>query len=208
MVPAMRRTVLSAAVLLVAAGTSVQAGPHVRGGVTYGLVDETAPGQHQVAPFVALGARAGRIVGEVDYAYLSFMEPDSTRGGVHRLGATLRADLYRNENKPCVWRLACTKAMSVYGSLGAGMRYGQWLLDAHRISPNTDRQREAHVGIGIELDNEVAPFRHGWQFGLRFVVAPRGAEADALCRGTCAMTTAPNSYDRAIFFEWSALIGQ
>ncbi|MGN6104642.1 MAG: hypothetical protein ACTHU0_06040 [Kofleriaceae bacterium] len=51
---------------------------------------------------VALGARLGPVTLETDYAYLSFMEPDVSDGGMHRLGLNLRGDLYRSTNRPCV----------------------------------------------------------------------------------------------------------
>jgi len=200
------RNVLALALLLTP--TAAEAGPAVRFGLTFALVDEGAPGQHELGPFIGLGARLGPALVEADYAYLSFMEPDTGPGGMHRVGVNLRADLYRNTERPCLPRIACTRALGVYAEIGGAMRYGQWHLDAHTISPRTDRQREAHVGIGIELDNTLVPTRHGWQLGLRFAVAPRD-DIDFACRGTsCDLREPDRAYDRAVLVEWSFLIGR
>src|SRR5436190_16487294 len=157
----MRRLLVFAAIL---AAVPAVADPSVRFGLTGALADQGAPSQAPFGPMIALGARVGPVVGEVDYAYLSFVDPETVDGGLHRLGVTLRADVYRDENRPCIAGIACTKALTLYAELGAGMRYGQWALDAYRRAPsNSDKQREAHLGFGVAFDNQIAPHRLGWE---------------------------------------------
>src|SRR5690349_473771 len=91
------------------AGTSASADPTVRFGLTGALADQGAPSQTPFGPMIALGARLGPVVGEVDYAYLSFVDPETVDGGMHRLGANLRADVYRDDTRPCLIGIACTK---------------------------------------------------------------------------------------------------
>jgi len=204
-------TLPRAALLVALSATTAAADPALRFGLTGALADQGAPQQHQFGPMIAVGARVGPVLGEVDYAYLSFMDPDTVDGGMHRLGVNLRADLYRDANRPCLRGLACTKAFSVFAELGAGMRYGQWALDAHRRSPSTsDRQREAHVGAGIALDNTLAPRRLGWQLGVRLAAAPRD-DLMLACRGTsCAADGIDRSgeIDYSFLVEWTFLVGR
>ena len=191
---------------------AAEAGPTMRFGLTMAALDESAPEQREIGPMIGVGARLGPVLLEVDYALLSFMEPDVSRGGMHRVGANLRADLYRRTNHQCISRLlACTRGTSVYAQAGVAMRYGQWHLDADTREPATSRQREAHVGLGFELDNKIVPYRYGWQFGVRFALAPRSDLAVA-CRssGGCAGLSSDEvtGYDRAVLVEWTFLIGQ
>jgi hypothetical protein len=191
-------------------GAPASADPALRFGLTGALTDQGAPQQHPFGPMIALGARLGPFLGEVDYAYLSFVDPETVDGGMHRLGFNVRADVYRNANKPCIGGLACTKAFTLYAELGAGMRYGQWALDAYRRSPaTTDRQREAHVGFGLALDNQLAP-RLGWQLGFRLAAAPRD-DLMLACRGeSCVEGELDRSgkIDYSLLFEWTFLIGR
>jgi hypothetical protein len=185
--------------------------PSIRFGLTGALADQGAPQQTPFGPTLALGARLGPVLGEVDYAYLSFVDPDTIDGGMHRVGFNLRADLYRDADRPCMWGLACTKAVTLYAELGAGIRYGQWALDSMRRSPTTsDRQREAHLGVGIALDNQINPTRLGWQFGLRVAAAPRD-DLMLACRGaSCAADGIDRSgeIDYSLLFEWTFLVGR
>ena len=123
---------------------------------------------------VAVGLRGGPFVGEVEWAYLSFFEPDTTSDGVQRVGVTLRADVLRRYTTHCMFRYACTRGSSLWVDAGVAERFGQWLLDAHDIAPAQSREPEAHVSLGIELDNQIRPMRNGWQLGVRFAVSPRG----------------------------------
>ncbi|HLL24516.1 MAG TPA: hypothetical protein VK427_20435 [Kofleriaceae bacterium] len=204
----MRRLLVLLSVL---AAAPAAADPSVRFGLTGALADQGAPAQTPFGPMVALGARIGPVVGEVDYAYLSFVDPETVDGGMHRLGFNLRAELYRDANRPCVFGLACTRAFTLFAELGAGMRYGQWALDSVRRSPATgDRQREAHVGFGFSVDNQLQPTRLGWQFGLRLAAAPRD-DLMLACRGaTCASDGIDRSgdIDYSVLFEWTFLIGR
>ena len=90
------------------------------------------------------------------------------------------------------------------------MRYGQWALDSVRRSPATsDRQREAHLGAGIALDNQLQP-RLGWQLGFRIAAAPRD-DLMLACRGeSCAAGGVDRSgaIDYSLLFEWTFLIGR
>ena len=197
--------------LLAFATPAAADGPAFRFGLTGALADQGAPQQNPFGPMVALGARIGPILGEVDYAYLSFVDPETVDGGMHRLGLNLRGDLYRDADRPCIAGFACTKAFTVYAELGAAMRYGQWALDAYRRAPATsDRQREAHVGAGVAFDNQLYPRRLGWQLGFRVTAAPRD-DLMLACRGeSCSADGIDRSgaMDYSFLFEWTFLIGR
>lgn len=186
-------------------------GPAIRFGLTGALADQGAPSQTPFGPMLALGTRIGPILGEVDYAYLSFVDPETIDGGMHRLGLNVRADVYRDANRPCLMGLACTKAFTLYAELGAAMRYGQWALDAYRREPaNSDRQREAHIGVGLSIDNQLHPRRIGWQLGFRLAAAPRD-DLMLACRGeSCAGDGIDRSgeIDYSLLFEWTFLVGR
>ena len=199
--------------LLAAVGTA-SAGPSTRFGLTFAAEDQAAPGNHELGPTLAVGERMGPLTLEVDYAYLSFMDSHTSAGGIHRLGVNLRADVLRMSSESCRRFMACTRGSSLFAEAGIAERYGQWHLDAHSSSPNgVDRVREAHLGIGIELDNHVVPYRYGWQFGLRFTMSPHDSAMDPACRSTtCAAGTQPTStsqsgIDKAILVDWTFLIG-
>ena len=66
-------------------------------GITLGLADQGAPGIFQIGPQASIGERVGAFTGELDYAYLSFFDPDASSTGVHRFGLTLRAELLRDD---------------------------------------------------------------------------------------------------------------
>ena len=195
---------------IVAAGPA-SADPSVRFGLTGALADQGAPSQAPFGPMIAVGARVGPIVGEGDYAYLSFVDPETIDGGMHRLGVNLRGDLYRDADRPCIAGIACTKALTLYAELGVGMRYGQWALDAYRRSPsNSDKQREAHIGFGVAFDNQLSPHRLGWELGFRLTAAPRD-DLMLACRGeSCAADGIDRSgkLDYSFLFEWMFLIGR
>ena len=208
----MRRLLVFAPVVLGFTASHAEADPSVRFGLTGALMDQGAPQQNPFGPMIALGARLGPITGEVDYAYLSFVDPETVDGGMHRLGFNLRGDLYRNDQNPCIAGLACTRAVTIYAELGAGMRYGQWALDSVRRAPATsDRQREAHLGFGIALDNQLQPHRLGWQLGFRVAAAPRD-DLMLACRGgdSCTPSGVDQSgkIDYSFLFEWTFLIGR
>lgn len=205
------RHALGIACVLAFAASTASAAPAVRLGLTFALADQGAPGQHELGPLVGIGTRLGPVLLEADYAFLSFMEPDTGPGGMHRLGVNVRADLYRDDTRPCIPLLACTRALAFYAEVGAGMRYGQWHLDANTRSPETDRQREAHVGLGVEMDNTLFPRRYGWQLGVRFAIAPRG-DVMVACRGmgcsAAGMVEGGSSLDRSVLVEWTFLLGR
>ncbi len=147
------RAVLLAATVLALATATAHAGPAARIGLTFALADESAPLQHQVGPMLALGVPLGRVVVEADYAFLSFMEPDTEGGrGMHRFGVNVRADLYRATER-CFVHFGCARGLGAYAEVGAAIRRGQWHLDANTTSPaDADRRREVHVGLGLELE--------------------------------------------------------
>jgi hypothetical protein len=208
-VVSMRRAIVSVSVALLA--SSAAADPSVRFGLTGALADQGAPSQAPFGPMIALGARVGPIVGEVDYAYLSFVDPETIDGGMHRLGVNLRADVYRDEDRPCIAGIACTRALTLYAELGAGMRYGQWALDAYRRAPaDSDKQREAHIGLGIAFDNQLHPHRLGWELGFRLTAAPRDDLMLACRGGSCGADGIDRSgkLDYSLLFEWMFLIGR
>jgi len=203
-----------AATLFLSTTTALAGGPTMRFGLTGAIEDQGAPGKYVFGPIVGLGLRAGPFVGEVEWAYLSFFDPDTTDGGIHRLGLSLRADLYRSYATHCMFRGGCTRAQSLWLEAGAGERFGRWQLDASHMAPASDHQPEAHVGIGIELDNQIYPMRNGFQLGLRFAVAPRGYDPLDDCRtagGSSCMAGADNGnhggIDSSVLLEWMFLFG-
>ena len=192
---------------LVLAGGVAEAEPTARFGLTGALADQGSGGAYELGPQVALGERFGAFVGELDYAYLSFFDSAVSPGGVHRVDVTLRADLVRTLRATRCTNFACTRATSFYGELGAGERFGRWIVDATHAIPATTPQPELHFGLGLELDNLLVPRRNGWQLGLRFVIAPRDAQPGVACRGGCtSVPGTPGGLDHAVFVEWMFVI--
>jgi hypothetical protein len=184
------------------------AGPTSRFGLTYGVVDPAASSV-ELGPMVSLGERAGGFVGELEWAYLSFIDPEASRGGVHRLGVTLRADLAQWSSYRCWGRWACSHGRAFYAEAGAAERYGHWTVDAFRISPINSPQPEAHIGLGFELDNQLSPYRNGWQLGIRFAIAPSDPTMTTACRGTNCMTTVSGGgTQKAVLLEWMFVVGK
>lgn len=199
-------------VAVLGAGGLAQAEPSTRLGLTLGIADQGAPGVFQIGPQASLGERLGPIVGELDYAYLSFFDPSASPTGVHRIGVTLRADVLRSGDAFCS-HFACTRGRSIYAEIGGAERFGKWQVDAYHQVPANDPVPEAHIGIGLELDNQVVPYRYGWQLGLRFAVSPRDQESImASCRGNCSTVGGGSSsgggLDRALLVEWMFLFGR
>lgn len=204
------RVVLLVAAFVTATATA-HAGPTARIGLTFALADQGAPEQHQVGPMIAVGIPFSRFVVEADYALLSFMEPDVVGGGgMHRFGVNFRADLLRATHH-CFIHFGCAAGIGAYAEVGAGMRRGQWHLDANTVSPAlADRQREAHIGFGLELDNRIVPTRLGWQFGIRLTAAPHD-DLMVACRGTgCASPAVSKNGDTDLAFlvEWMFVVGR
>ncbi len=209
------RKLAAATALLVLGGVANAGGLTARFGLTGAIDDQAAPGKIEGGPAVGLGLRSGPFVVEVEWAYLSFFEPDTVSNGVQRVGVSLRADVLRSYATHCWFRGGCTRATSLWAEVGAGERFGQWQLDAQNIAPANSHEPEAHVAIGIEFDNQIWPMRNGWQLGLRLAVAPRGVGTDATCRttGDCTMTSSPTAndkggYDKAVLVEWMFLFGR
>ena len=201
--PMLPKVVVAVAVL---AGTAM-AGPTARFGLTAAGHDPASPTM-EIGPMVALGQRIGPIVGEVEWAYLSFLDPNASEGGVHRLGVTLRADLMQWRGVGCHLRYSCTRGRSIYGELGAAERFGRWYTDAFHESPLKTPQPEVHVGVGLELDNQLVPNRNGWQIGLRFALAPADPVVSAVCRGSCPASARSGGTEKAVFVEWMYGIGR
>jgi hypothetical protein len=195
---------LAALALALVAGTA-HTGPTARFGLTWGAKDPQAQSV-ELGPMVTLGDRIGPFVAEGEWAYLSFLDPDASITGVHRLGLNLRMDLITNRAKHC-WSFACTRGSEIYAEAGAAERYGRWRVDAYSVSPRTTPQPELHVGVGLELNNQVWPNRNGWQLGLRFAVAPSDPPLTAVCRGSCPTTTTSGGTEKALFVEWMFLVG-
>lgn len=197
------------ALLLVAAlAGAAHAGPTARLGMTIALADQGAPLQNQVGPMIGVGIPFGRLVVEADYALLSFMEPDVVGGGgMHRFGVNLRADLLRRTNH-CFVHFGCAAGVGAYAEVGAAVRYGQWHIDANTQSPaGANRQRELHLGFGVELDNRIVPTRLGWQFGVRLTAAPRD-DLMIACRGTGCPSGDGGELDLAVLVEWMFILGR
>jgi hypothetical protein len=211
------KTLAAATAMLAFTAVANAGGPTARFGLTGAAWDQSAPGKVVGGPELAVGVRGGRFVAELEWAYLSFFDADTTGGGVQRLGVSLRADILRSYATHCI-REACTHATTLWADVGAGERFGQWLVDAHTISPAGDREPELHATLGIELDNQAWPMRNGWQLGVRFAVSPRGVGSGTACRTAdgCVMaaagsqTTAADKggYDDSILLEWMFLFGR
>ena len=209
----MRAVTLLAAALLATTTATANAGPTARLGMTFALADQGAPLQHQIGPMIGVGIPFGRFVVEADYALLSFMEPDVVGGGgMHRFGVNLRADLLRRTNH-CFIHFGCAAGIGAYAEVGAALRRGQWHIDANTQSPaGANRQRELHLGFGLELDNRIVPTRLGWQFGIRIAAASRD-DLMIACRGSGCPggATASNSGDKldlAVLVEWMFILGR
>lgn len=191
---------------------AAESGPTMRFGLTGALSNGDAPGKWEAGPAVGLGLRSGRFVGELEYAYLSFFDPDTVGGGVQRVGVSLRADVLRSFATRCLFRGGCTRAQALWVEGGAGERFGQWQLDASHVTPVAEHQPEAHLSLGIELDNQIRPMRNGFQLGVRVAVAPRGTDPLASCRGSGCMPTATDAtnqggYATSVLIEWMFLFG-
>lgn len=160
----------------------------------------------------ALGERVGPFTVEADYAYLSFMDWHTGDKGMQRLGLNVRADVFTVKADHCRRYFACTRGSSLYVEGGVAERYGEWHLDSNTVTPS--RAKEVHLGVGIELDNRLVPYRYGWQFGVRFAMTPHDTNMmDPSClSSTCS--TAPTSststtsgVDKAVLLEWTFLVG-
>jgi len=199
------------AVLLVGLSSVAHAdGVTARFGMTASpYADESVPSDfHEVGPMIAVGDRLGPFVGEVEWAFLSMFDPLASTSGVHRLGLTLRADVWHDPS----WNES-THAKAFYVEGGAGERIGQWLVRPTEMVPTTSPQPEAHIGVGFEMDNETHPHRNGWQLGLRFAVSHGDRLDEVACRsttGTCAggvRLATTSATERAFFVEWMYVIG-
>jgi hypothetical protein len=207
--------VVVASVVALGLGGHALAGPTVRFGLTGAIADQTAIDKHVMGPAIGIGLRAGPFVGEVEWAYLSFFDPDTTSGGVHRLGVALRADVLRTLGTHCLFRTGCTRAQSLWLEVGAGERLGQWQLDAAHVAPASSHVPEAHLSLGLEIDNQIYPMRNGFQVGVRLAVAPRGSGAMSACRGSGCVTPTSTTgdlgnhggYDSSVLVEWMFLFG-
>jgi len=196
-------------VLLVGMSSVAQAdGLTARFGMTFSpYADETVPESfHEIGPAIAVGDRLGRFVGEVEWAWLSMFDPVASPNGVHRLGVTLRTDLWQRQQS--------MEGGAIYAEGGAAERFGQWLVRPTEMVPATSPQPELHLGVGFEMDNETHPHRNGWQVGLRFAVAHGDHLEEVACR-TAGSTGCPtgnrlavaSGTERSFFIEWMYLIG-
>lgn len=204
----MLSSMLRPVALLLALTATASAGESLRFGVTTAIKDPDASGHFELGPMVGVGERLGRFLGELDYAYLSFIDPDTQGGQVQRVGLNLRFDVDRSFLH-CT-HYACTRATSFYVEAGAAERFGHWFIDTAHVSPVREPNPEAHIGVGLEWDNQITPHRNGWQFGLRFALTPKDAYYDAACRGaTCMTSPSPSSggTNASVFVEWMYLLG-
>jgi len=208
----------AATALLVLSGVANAGGLTARFGLTGAAWDQGAPGKTVAGPEIAIGVRGGPFVAELEWADLSFFDADTTGAGVQRVGVSLRADILRSFATHCVLRYACTRATTLWADVGAGERFGQWLVDAYNISPANSREPEVHASLGIEFDNQIWPMRNGWQIGVRFAMSPRGVGEGPACRAgdACVMSPTPvqttagdkGGYDSSLLLEWMFLFGK
>jgi hypothetical protein len=211
-----------AAVGLLMVGSVAVAGPTARFGLTYGLEDQAAPNAVEVGPLVAIGERIGPFVGELDWTYLSFFDPAASASGVHRLGLNLRADVLSDVRPGRCGRLWCEQGRTLYAEIGGAERFGRWEVDANTTVPTSSPQPEAHLGVGVEFDNQLHPHRNGWQVGLRFAASPAMTATTpmdpvpttiAACQvskgGSCqpSGSSTSNRLATGVFLEWMFLIG-
>jgi hypothetical protein len=199
----MLRSVAVVVLALASLPTAATAAPAMRFGVTAAVHDPDAAGHFELGPMAAIGARLGRFVGELDYAYLSFIDPDVSGGQVQRVGANLRFDVDRTM-RHCT-HYACTRASSFYVEAGAAERFGHWFVDDAHVAPLRSPNPELHLGLGLEWDNQITPHRNGWQFGLRIALTPKDVEPIALRSGMPSSET--SGTNASVFFEWMYLLG-
>ncbi len=183
---------LATALAVGALATPVHADPQLRFGLTSGA-DRNTPEGAQIGPLFAVGARADRFTGEVNYAYLSFLDPYSR---IHRAGVALRMEVARWLVNP---RNGYTKAL--YVEAGAGKRWGSWLINEMSNAYATT-QSEAHLGIGYQL-------ARSWSLALRVGGSRRHAELGTTCRGvSCSiMEGTPGGVAQSVMLEWMFLLG-
>lgn len=182
----------STVAVLVASASVAAADPVFRFGLTSGVNRNTVEGV-EAGPVLALGGAAGRFVGEVNYSYLSFLDPAT---GIHRAGVALRTDLTR-WGTPRYYR-------TLYGELGFSKRWGSWRLgDEYHAQPRS--QNEAHAGLGYQLDDK-------WQLALRVGFARRDAMEPACpsgfaCRSISVMESATDLVS-SVMLEWVFMLGR
>src|SRR5262245_54913705 len=90
--------------------------PVARFGMTFG-VDRNAPEAHEVGPLIGFGIALGRFIGEANYTYLSFMDPNTS---IHRVGLAVRASFFQRD---CIH---CSDPSAAFGEIGAAVRRGNW----------------------------------------------------------------------------------
>jgi hypothetical protein len=173
--------------VILLASSVASAEPAMRIGMTFG-VDRNAPEAREFGPQFGAGFRAGRVVGELSYAYLSFFDPDTS---IHRVGVSLRADVWRFQSG-CTDR-RCRVSKAIYGEVGTARRMGRWLVNEMPYVYQTAPQHELSLGVGYSLGNYLAPQDAGWQIGLRFSAARRDPLLGSACRGDGCMVAMPAS---------------
>ena len=194
-----------AILVLLASATSASADPTLRFGLTFG-VDDNIPEAKQYGPMLAVGLSESRFGAELQYSYLSFMDPSTE---VHRVGVALRGDIMRRHVRrlcPMPSRFACTESRALYGEVGAAHRFGHWRA-TDLATRDTTSQREVSAALGIELG---LPTRGAWQLGLRLSAARRDPELMFSCRGCSVMpmTTESSPVALGLMLEWAWLFGR
>ena len=170
---------------------SVAADPLVRFGLTSGANRQTREGV-EFGPMLAAGLSAGRFTGEINYSYLSFVDPETA---THRSGVALRADL-------ASWGDA-RYMKTLYGEAGVSHRWGTWRL-GNEIDAAERSQNEAHLALGYQLDRK-------WQLGLRMGIARPDANQPMCPAGTlCSQITmdSPTDLVSSVMLEWMFLLGR
>jgi hypothetical protein len=200
----LRTAAISTAVCAAMVSTA-SADPTFRAGLTLGLHDDVAPEANVVGPVAGLGYRWSALQLEADYAWLSFQDMATVHGGVHRVGVLARVELLRHV------RPATGEGHALYAEVGVGERLGRWEIDATHVAPASGEQKEAHLGLGLSIDNRSRSPGYGWLLGVRFVVSPHDASFDAVCRGTCPdgdSSSTSSGTDKAVLLEASVVIGR
>jgi len=143
---------------------------------------------------VAVGATAGRFVGEASYSYLSMMDPDT---GMHRAGVAIRAALTS-------WGTRSTYK-TIYSEAGVSHRWGSWRV-GDDVEATARTQNEAHVAVGLQLDDK-------WRLGLRLGLARPDGNQPMSCGAqavSCREITMDSPADvvGSVMVEWMFLLGR
>jgi hypothetical protein len=165
------------------------AGPAVRGGTLVGRSGFAGDDYATLGGAVAVGARAGRIAGELEYDYLTLQSDGPASeilGDGHRVAVNARLDVLRFQR----W-LGSAAVLTLWTEVGLGRQWTSWraapaplgrdrgalrarTMDTLASAPS---RLDSTAGFGWLLDHRAAaagpwPRWLGWVVGWRFTAAP------------------------------------